>query len=106
MFTLTRYGGSFPCILLLLGQKVSFVIPRTTLRGLLYRGSTVKSLHSISNRDNRDKSSFLGFLSLEDFQKYTPCMSTVGNAKNNCVGLSENTNANKFRTRALKKRFV
>ena len=31
-----------------MGQKVSFVIPRTTLRGLLYRGSTVKSLHSIS----------------------------------------------------------
>lgn len=45
---------------------------------------------SISNRDNREKSSFLGFLSSEDFQKYTPCMSTVGNAKSNCVGLSEN----------------
>ena len=65
-----------------------------------------QTFFNFTNRDNRDKSSFLGFLSSEDFQKYTSCMSTVGNAKNNCVGLSENTNANKFRTRALKKRFV
>ena len=43
------YGGSFSYILQLLGQKESFVISRTRLyRGLLYRGSTVKSLHSIS----------------------------------------------------------
>ena len=43
------YKGSFPYIFLLLGQKFSFVIPRTTLyRGSLYRGSAVKSLHSIS----------------------------------------------------------
>ena len=43
------YGGSFSYILPLLRQKVSFVISRTRLyRGLLYRGSTVKSLHSIS----------------------------------------------------------
>ena len=65
-----------------------------------------QTFFNFTNRDNRDKSSFLGFLSSEDFQKYTSCMSTVGDAKNNCVGLSENTNSNKFRTHALKKRFV
>ena len=36
------YRGSFPYILLLLGWRKSFVIPRTSLyRGSLYRGSTV-----------------------------------------------------------------
>ena len=34
-------GGSFPYILLLLGRRISFVVPRTSLYGRsLYRGST------------------------------------------------------------------
>ena len=42
--SLTR--GSFPYILLLLRQKKSFVIPKTSLyRGSLYRGSTISNLH-------------------------------------------------------------
>ena len=36
------HRGSFLCISPLLGQKIAFVIPRTSLyRGSLYRGSTV-----------------------------------------------------------------
>ena len=38
------YQGSFPYILVLLGGRKWFVIPRTSLyRGSLYRGSTVTS---------------------------------------------------------------
>ena len=37
------YGGSFPHISLLLGGRISFVIPRTSLySGSLNRGSTVQ----------------------------------------------------------------
>ena len=76
-------------------------------RGSLYRGSTVKSLHSISthfqlilvklssnflftNRDNRVKGSFLGSLSEVYSIMHRACLPTVGNEKNNRVGLSEN----------------
>ena len=92
-------------------------------RGLLYRGSTVKSLHSISTHhqpvvvklssiykswQKGQLSSFLDFFSSEDSHKYTPCMSTVGNAKNNRGGLSENKMPTSYtiRTHALKKRLV
>ena len=44
------YPGSFPYILLFLGWRKSFVIPRTLLyRGLLYRGSTVYKVGSYKN---------------------------------------------------------
>ena len=39
-----RYRVYFPFILLFLGRRMSFVIPRTSLyRGSVYRGSTVVS---------------------------------------------------------------
>ena len=104
-----RFFSRYFIITWLLGQKLSFVIPRTSLyRGSLYRGSTVKSLHSISNhfqlilvklssnflftnRDNRVKGSFLGSLSKVYSIMHRACLPTVANAKNNRVGLSENT---------------
>ena len=71
-------------------------------------GDSSQTFFSFTNRDNRVKSSFLDFLSSEDSHKYTPCMSTVGNAKNNRVGLSENKMPTSYtiRTHALKKRLV
>ena len=63
------YQGSFPCILLLLEQRKSFAIPRTSLyRGSLYRSSTVilvnKRKTNKKGNKNMEKNLTLKFMDL------------------------------------------